>query len=138
MADDSLHITVSYSGKEKRVPLAVRPSLELSDFDVDQAELELCGIVCHLFNIPVEAAFSLHEAESSRILTKESFRDPSYIQRFPTHWYLTVEKTAAEVGEEEEEGEKVNLSPALSLCVWVVYGCQIEGEIQGFIDDHLQ
>ena len=110
MADDSLAITVSYSGRERRIPLSVRPSLELSDSEVDQAELELCGIVRHLFNIPVEAAFSLHEAESSRTLTKESFRDPGYIQAFPSHWYLTVEKTGpeTEAGEEEEEGNKVS------------------------------
>ena len=102
MADDSLRITVSYAGKEKRIPLVVRPSLELSDVDVDQAELELCHIVRHVFNIPVESDFSLHEAETSRILTKESFRDPSYLSTFPPHWYLTVEKTAGEAGEEED------------------------------------
>ena len=108
MADDSLSITVSYTGREKRIPLAVKPSLELSDVDVDQAELGLCNIVRHVFNIPVEAAFSLHEAETSRILTKESFRDPSYLTSFPPHWYLTVEKTTTEAGE-EEEGERVSL-----------------------------
>ena len=102
MADDSPSITVSYAGRERRISLVVRPSLELSDEAVDQAEFELCHIVRHVFNIPVEAAFSLHEIESSRILTKESFRDPSYLESFPPHWYLTLEKTAGEAGEEEE------------------------------------
>lgn len=105
MANDALMITVSYSGREKQIPLVVRPTLELSDFQVDQAELELCGIVRHVFQVPAEAGFSLHEAETSRTLTKESFRDPSYIQAFPKHWYLAVEKSAAEAGEEEEERE---------------------------------
>jgi hypothetical protein len=115
MADDSLSITVSYAGKEKRIPLVVRPSLELSDVDVDQAELELCHIVRHVFNIPVESDFSLHEAETSRILTKESFRDPSYLSTFPPHWYLTVEKTAGETGEEEDRDRTYESGSAFDL-----------------------
>lgn len=103
MADDSLKITVSYNGRERRIPLVVQPSLELSDFEVDQAELELCGIVRLAFNVPAEVEFSLREAESNRTLTKESFRDPSYLQAFPKYWYLTVEKSATEAGEEEEK-----------------------------------
>lgn len=103
MADDRLKITVTYNGREKRIPLVVQPSLELSDFQVDQAELELCGIVRHAFNVPAEVEFGLHEAETNRTLTKESFRDPSYIQAFPKYWYLTVEKNATEAGEEEEK-----------------------------------
>ena len=108
-----MNITVSYAGREKRIPLVVEPSLELTDFEVDEAELKLCGIVRHLFSVPAEAAFSLHEAESDRVLTKESFRDPSYIQSFPRHWYLTVEKTAPEAGEEEDE-EKVRTGQGTS------------------------
>lgn len=103
MADDSLKITVSYNGRERRIPLVVQPSLELSDFQVDQAELELCGIVRLAFNVPTEVEFSLREAETNRTLTKESFRDPSYLQAFPKYWYLTVEKSATEGGEEEEK-----------------------------------
>lgn len=103
----SLYILVSYSGREIRIPLVVIPSLELTDLDVDRAELELCQMVRHVFNIPVESGFSLHEAETNCVLTKESYRDPRYIQSFPLHWYLTVEKTAGEAGEEEEEVEKV-------------------------------
>ena len=106
MSDDAVKITVGYNGRERRIPLVVQPSLELSDFQVDQAELELCGIVRHVFSVPAEAGFSLHEAETDRILTKESFRDPSYLQTFPTHWYMTLEKPA-EAGEEEGEGDKV-------------------------------
>lgn len=103
-------IIVSYNGREKRIPLSIEPSLELSDSDVDQAELKLWGIVRHLFSIPAEAAFSLHEVETNRTLTKESFRDPGYIGTFPRHWYITVEKIASEAGEEEEEDEdKVRL-----------------------------
>lgn len=106
MADDSVKITVSYNGREKRIPLVIQPSLELSDFQVDEAELELFRIVQHVFNVPAEAAFFLHEAETDRIMTKESFRDPSYLQEFPRHWYLTVEKGVPDTNAEEEEGEE--------------------------------
>ena len=99
--DETLEITVSYSGREKRIPLSVRPSLELSDVQVDQAELELSGIVSLAFGVPTEVEFCLHEAESGRILTKESFRDPSFISSFPRHWYLTVEKGAMETAEDD-------------------------------------
>lgn len=120
MADDSLKITVSYNGRERRIPLVVQPSLELSDFQVDQAELELCGIVRLAFNVPTEVEFSLREAETNRTLTKESFRDPSYLQAFPKYWYLTVEKSASEGGEEEEkvsiaEEWELSASPSVQL-----------------------
>lgn len=120
MADDSLKITVSYNGRERRIPLVVQPSLELSDFQVDQAELELCGIVRLAFNVPTEVEFSLREAETNRTLTKESFRDPSYLQAFPKYWYLTVEKSATEGGEEEEkvsiaEEWELSASPSVQL-----------------------
>ena len=101
MVDNTIKITVSYNGREKQIPLVVQPSLELSDLQVDQAEFELCGIVRHVFSVPAEAEFCLHETESGRILTKESFRDPSYLTSFPRHWYLTVEKPALETTEEE-------------------------------------
>lgn len=126
MADDRLQITVSYSGREKRIPLVAQPSIELSDFEVDQAELELCGIVRHIFNIPAEAGFCLYEAETDRALTKESFRDPSYITAFPKFWYLTVEKTASEAAEEEEApaGDKVRAQPHhVLLCRLHIYQC---------------
>lgn len=115
MADDGLKITVSYNGREKRIPLVVQPSLELSDFQVDQAELELCGIVRLVFNVPAEVEFSLHEAETNRTLTKESFRDPSYIQAFPKYWYLTVEKNATEAGEDEEKVSSAEDSKTFQL-----------------------
>ena len=106
MSDECVKITVSYNGREKRVPLVIQPSLELSDFQVDEAELELFRIVQHVFNVPAEAAFFLHEAETNRIMTKESFRDPSYLLEFPRHWYLTVEKGVPDTNAEEEEGEE--------------------------------
>lgn len=121
MADDKLQITVSYNGREKRIPLVVQPSIELSDFEVDQAELELCGIVRHIFNIAAEAGFSLHEAETDRTLTKESFRDPTYVTAFPKFWYLTVDKTTCEAGGGEEEEDETAADKVSAVCSSVRY-----------------
>lgn len=89
------HITVSYNGGEKRVPLSVQPSLELTDSQVDRAEGELHRVLRKLFNVDPEVAFYLHEVETKRVMSKESFREPSYCQSFPTHWYLVMDSYSA-------------------------------------------
>ena len=85
MASTTL-ITVSYSGVEKRVPLAVEPSIELSDDQVNNAELDLHSRLRELFQVPSGDQFYLHEAETARVMSKESFRE--YTVTFPSHWYL--------------------------------------------------
>ena len=87
----SPHITVSYNGWEKRVSLSVQPSLELSDAEVDNAEGELRRLLRKLFNVEQSTAFYLHEVESGRVMSKETFREPGYCTNFPTHWYLQMD-----------------------------------------------
>jgi len=99
-------ITVSYAGIDKRIPLVVTPSLELSDEQVMYAESELHRVIRHVFKIPHESLFYLHEAESGRIMSKETFREPTQLSAFPRHWYLTVENyngTGAAVVDMEEK-----------------------------------
>lgn len=92
-------ITVSYNGGEKkRVSLSVQPSLELSDFQVERAEGELQRVVRKLFNVDQETAFYLYEVETKRVMSKESFREPSYCQTFPTHWYLVIDNYSTSNG----------------------------------------
>ncbi len=79
-------ITVSYCGEEKRIPLSVIPSLELSDDQVHRAELELHEQLRTVFQVPSDVLFYLHEAESSRVMSRESLRE--YSSSFPSHWYL--------------------------------------------------
>ena len=102
-----MKITVSYAGIDKRIPLVVTPSLELSDEQVTYAERELHGVIRHVFKIPHESLFYLHEAESGRIMSRETFREPTQLSAFPRHWYLTVENyngTGAVVDMEEKVG----------------------------------
>ena len=101
-----MKIAVSYAGIDKRIPLVVTPSLELSDEQVMYAESELHRVIRHVFKIPHESLFYLHEAESGRIMSKETFREPTQLSAFPRHWYLTVENyngTGAAVVDMEEK-----------------------------------
>lgn len=84
MASNS--ITVSYFGVEKQVRLSIEPSLELSDEQVLHTELELHEELRRLFQVPQDVLFYLHEAESARVMSRESFRE--YSGTFPSHWYL--------------------------------------------------
>ena len=85
------HIAVSYNGGEKRVSLSVQPSLELSDSEVDNAAGELHKVLRNMFSVEANTAFYLHEVETGRVMSKESFREPKYCQTFPTHWYLVID-----------------------------------------------
>lgn len=85
------YITVSYKSSEKKVPLALRPSLELSDFQVDSAHGDLHRLLRELFSIEEGTNFYLYEVESGRAMSKESFREPSYCQSFPSHWFMVMD-----------------------------------------------
>ena len=91
-AENSVNIKVSFSGQEQVLPLSIRPSLELSDYKVDTAEDLLDQALRRAFSIQPDATFYLHEAETGRIMSKESFRDPGYCSDFPRHWNLIVEQ----------------------------------------------
>jgi len=82
------HITVSYNGEEKTVPLAVQPSIELSDREVENALASLQKLLRSSFRLLPEETFHLYEAEENRTMTQESFREPGYCRLFPSHWYL--------------------------------------------------
>ena len=113
-AENCVQITVSFNRQEEVLPLTIRPSLELSDYKVDAAEDELFKALRKAFAIESDDTFYLHEAESGRIMSKESFRDPGYCSNFPSHWYLVVERrpdgkgnAGYVVSSEREEGPSV-------------------------------
>jgi hypothetical protein len=89
------NITVSYGGGEKRIRLCVQPSLELSDTDVEEAEKELHRLLRRLFSLEASVGFFLHEVETDRVMTMESFREPSYCVAFPPHWYMVMDHASA-------------------------------------------
>ena len=116
MSEQLLNITVSYAGGKKAVALAVKPSLVLSDTQVDYAETELRKELVRAFRVIGEATFYLHEAESGRIMSKESFRDPSYCEHFPRYWYLVVAEPERNRIENEEK-ERPSLKVSCCECV---------------------
>lgn len=84
-------IVINYGGRDGSFDIGVKPSLELRDDDIDQAADNLWDSIRRLFQFNNETRFAVHEAESNRILTKETFRDPSCIPFFPKYWYITVD-----------------------------------------------
>ncbi len=85
------HIKVSYNGEEKKVSLGVVPSLELTDSEVDSAQGRLHRLLRKVFNVHLDTGFYLYEVETRRAMSKESFREPSYCESFPSHWYMVIE-----------------------------------------------
>ena len=77
------------------MPLLVHPSLELSDAEVQDAHLSLHTHLRRAFRLSQKATYYIHEVETGRILTQESYRDPSYCPNFPSHWYLVLEKSSS-------------------------------------------
>ena len=128
MADtgDDVYITINYCGVEKRIGLSVQPSLELSDRQVDSAEHDLHARLRDLFHVPEDVLFYLHEAETARIMSKESFREPGYTQNFPRHWYLVrpiINNGATDVDAANGESSMVtegthNGLQVCTVCVW--------------------
>ncbi len=85
-------ITVSHNGEEKAVPLAVLPSLELSDMEVENALASLLKALRKSFNLHSDDTFYLYETETNRAMNQESFRDPNYCRTFPGHWYMVLDR----------------------------------------------
>lgn len=92
------HITVSYNGGEKKVSLAVQPGLELSDSEVDNAQTDLHRILRKLFNVDQGQTFHLYEVVTGRVMSKESFREPTYCHTFPNHWYMVLDTYSSSNG----------------------------------------
>lgn len=85
-------IVVSYgdSGETTRVDIGLVPRLELRDEQVDDATSKLYSFLKSAFHLPSESRLTLYETETGRILSKETFRDPSFVSNFPRYWYLTA------------------------------------------------
>lgn len=113
MAATTPVITVSYGGVERQLPIGIRPALELGDTEVDLAEEQLRTALRTAFSLPDEARLTVHETESGRSLSKESFRDPANLSQFPKYWYLRVDNGYSTAGllfetddRDEEQVEK--------------------------------
>lgn len=91
MSSSSLVIIVSYEGREGSFRINVGPSLELADEEIERASEELWESIRASFRLSPETRIALHEAETGRIMSKETLRDPSCIPSFPKYWYLTVD-----------------------------------------------
>ena len=121
MAATSPVITVSYGGVERQLSIGIRPALELGDTEVDEAEEQLRSALRRAFSLPDEARLTVHETESGRCLSKESFRDPANLSQFPKYWYLRVDNGYSTSGllfeTDDRDDEQVRKAREILLCI---------------------
>lgn len=140
-------IVVSYAGREETFVTGVRPGVELRDEQIDRAAEDLWKSIRQNFQLSTAIRLTLHEAESGRIFTKETLRDPSFIPHFPKYWYLTVENgyssgsstfTDQFLSEEDNVSQKCRLHCLFVICA-MCYGSisfsQMESEATFFASE---
>ena len=114
MAATTPTITVSYGRIERQFPICVRPSLELSDAEVDREEERLCSALKRAFSLPDGVRVTVYDTVSDRSLSKETFRDPSNLAHFPKYWYLKVDNgITTSVSERDQQ-------VCIAVCIYVV------------------
>lgn len=133
MSSSSLVIIVSYEGREGSFRINVGPSLELADEEIERASEELWESIRASFRLSPETRIALHEAETGRIMSKETLRDPSCIPSFPKYWYLTVDNGYTRPATTNKNnslttalsGEEENVSYFHCVCVCVLLNIYI-------------
>lgn len=133
MSSSSLVIIVSYEGREGSFRINVGPSLELADEEIERASEELWESIRASFRLSPETRIALHEAETGRIMSKETLRDPSCIPSFPKYWYLTVDNGYTRSATTNKNnslitalsGEEENVSYFHCVCVCVLLNIYI-------------
>ena len=89
LSKETARITISYNGKEKKIPLIVQPSPQLSDAQAQSALESVTRLVQQIFKIVDSRNFTLRDSFSYyNKLTKNSFRQVD----FPLKWNVVFDK----------------------------------------------
>lgn len=88
LGKESVRITVCFNGKEKKIPLVVQPSPQLSEVQCQLALESVTRLVQQIFKIVDSRNFTLRDSYSYNKLTKSSFRQ----ENFPLKWNVVFDK----------------------------------------------
>ena len=88
---DVVKVTICFNGKEKKIPLVVQPSPQLSDVQLELAFDSLTRLVQQIFKITDSRGFTLRDSHSYSKLNKNSFRQ----EHFPLKWNVVYDKCEA-------------------------------------------
>jgi len=88
---DVVKVTICFNGKEKKIPLVVQPSPQLSDVQLELALNSLTRLVQQIFKITDSRSFTLRDSHSYSKLNKNSFRQ----EHFPLKWNVVYDKSEA-------------------------------------------
>jgi len=86
---DVVKVTICFNGKEKKIPLVVQPSPQLSDVQLELALNSLTRLVQQIFKITDSRSFTLRDSHSYSKLSKSSFRQ----EHFPLKWNVVYDKS---------------------------------------------
>lgn len=88
LSKETTRITISFNGKEKKIPLIVQPSPQLTDSQAQSALESVTRLVQHIFKIVDSRSFTLRDSFSYNKLAKNSFRQ----EQFPLRWNVVFDK----------------------------------------------
>ena len=92
LSDDTVRITICFNGKEKKIPLIVQPSSQLSDLQAQAALESVTRLVQQIFKIVDCRNFTLRDSFSYYKLTKNTFKQ----ENFPLKWNVVFDKREAD------------------------------------------
>ena len=88
LSKETVKITISFNGKEKKIPLVVQPSSQLSDAQAQSGLESVTRLVQQIFKIVDSRSFTLRDSFSYNKLTKNSFK----LEKFPLKWNVVFDK----------------------------------------------
>lgn len=89
---ETVRVTICFNGKEKKIPLVVQPSSQLSDLQAQLALESVTRLVQQIFKIADSRNFTLRDSFSYNKLTKNSFKQ----EKFPSKWNVVFDKKEAD------------------------------------------
>lgn len=92
LSKETVRITIGFNGREKKIPLVVQPSPQLSDAQAQSALESVTRLVQQIFRIVDSRSFTLRDSYTYSKLTKNSFRQ----EEFPLKWNVVFDKKEAD------------------------------------------
>ena len=113
LSKETVKITITFNGKEKKIPLVVQPSSQLSDAQAQSGLESVTRLVQQIFKIVDSRSFTLRDSFSYNKLTKNSFKQ----EKFPLKWNVVFDKKGADDTMLKQHGGVVRLAAVKIVCI---------------------